>query len=329
MKLKLYIFLLLALPTVTFAGARTLNQAVTNGANWSNSNTWSQSRIPQNGDSIVIPAGYNVILDNSYSLNNVYITIAGTLDFKQNNQLSLDNASVVSILSSGIVMADHTTPNEVISIGGVNKYIGKTDIALFGPALASSSTGVSPLGFSTPSSLPVTFISFSADRTDAGTIQLTWNTENEINNSHFEVERSNNGSDWSSIGTVAAGTSSLADSYTFTDESAPTAQTWYRLRQVDLDGKSMYSKVALISATATSKASIVTNGKMVSIFPANVSGGRLMVRLISLGGQVLQQQSFDAASSRICLTASISIPGIYIVQVTDGNTWSMVQKVML
>lgn len=330
MKTKLYTLLLIALPTLTFAGPRTLNKALTNNANWSNSSAWSLSRIPQSGDSVVIPAGTTIIFNQSYSLNGVYITIGGTLDFNQNNSLTLDNASVVSILSGGMLTATHPTPNELLSIGGVDKYVGKTDVSIAGPAMASSATATSPSGFtSTPMSLPVTFVSFSADRDDNGAVQLTWNTTNEINNSHFEIERSIDGTDWTTLGTVAAGGNAIADTYNFTDENAPAAQAMYRILQMDIDGKAMYSKIAMTSATVNAQTVIFTTGRTITVLPEKLSGSRLMVRVITMGGQVLQQQFFESASSRIDLSVSTAANGIYLVQVTDGNLWSVVKKVML
>lgn len=333
MKTKLYTLLLLSIlsiPTVAFAGARTMIEAVKTQSNWSLKASWSLNRLPQDGDSIVIPAGNTVVFDQTQSLNNVYITIAGTLNFNQNNSLTLDNASFVSILSGGILTATHPTPNELVTIGGVVKYDGKTDNTIAGPAVASSATSTSPTGFATtPITLPVTFVSFGAGRTSDGAVQLTWSTANEINNGHFEIERSLDGSSWISLATIAAGNNSLGDSYSYNDETATAAQTSYRIRQVDIDGKYTYSKIVMIGATANAQATIIASGKTVTIFPEKLSGSRLMVRLITLGGQVLQQQSFESTSSRIDLTLSTSANGMFLVQVTDGSQWSVVKKVML
>ena len=330
MKTKLYTLLLLTLiSTGVFAGPRTLITAKTNGGNWSSPSTWTSGSIPGDGDSIVIPAGFTVIVDNSYTLNNVYINIAGTVNFNQNNTLALDVASIVNIPSGGTLTATHPTPNELLSIGGVTKYDGKVDGTLSGPLQATSMTGPDPAGF-TVVLLPVSFESFGANRGN-GTVQLTWNTANETNNSHFEIERSADGSDWEMIGTVTAGNHSSANLYTFTDEAAPAAQTQYRIRQVDFDGNYGYSKVVLVggNASANAQATIFASGKTVSIVPANVSGSRLIVRVVSIGGQVLQQQTFDSTAGRIDLTVSTATTGIYVVQVTDGSQWSIAKKVIL
>ena len=330
MKTKFYLLLLLTVPSAAFAGARTLITATKNNANWSSANTWNLSRVPQSGDSIVIPANTTITFDQSSALNNVYLTIAGTLDFNPNNSLALDASSAVAILNGGLLTATHPTPNELLSIAGVNKYVGKNDISLAGPAMATSATSASPAGFTlNPYSLPVTFVSFSANRADNGAVQLTWNTTNEINNSHFEIERSIDGSDWTTLGTIAAGGNAIADTYTFTDESALTAQTMYRILQVDRDGKSMYSKIVVTGPTANAQAMIIATGRTVTILPEKLAGSRLVVRVITLGGQVLQQQTFESAASRIDLSLSTATNGIYLVQVTDGSQWSVVKKVML
>ena len=331
MKTKLYTLLLLTLISASLTAApRTLIMAKANGGNWSSPSTWNLGSTPQNNDSVVIPAGYTVILDNSYTLNNVYITIAGTLNFNQNNTMALDAASVVNILSGGTLTATHPTPNELLTINGVIKYDGKVDVTISGPAAATSMTGADPAGF-TQVTLPVTFVAFAATRNE-GTVQLVWNTANENNNSHFDVERSANGSEWETIGTIAAGTGSLEDSYSYSDEAAPAAQTQYRIRQVDLNGNYQYSKVVLVNSvptTATAQVTIFASGKTVSIVSGKVFSSRLLVRVIAIGGQVLQQQSVESTTGRIDLNVSTSATGVYVVQVTDGSQWSIAKKVML
>lgn len=332
MKTKFYIVLLLTLISTGLSAApRTIIAAKTNNGNWSAPSTWSLGSIPASNDSIVIPAGITVILDNSYTLNSVYITIGGTLNFNQNNTLALDVNSIVNILSGGTLTATHPTPNELLTINGVTKYDGKVDGTISGPAAATALTGADPAGFSMVV-LPVTFESFTANR-GHGTVELVWNTANEMNNGHFEVERSANGTDWQTIGNVAAGTSSLDNSYSYMDEAAPAAQTQYRIRQVDLDGNFMYSKVVLVAGTApanaTAQATIFASGKTVSIVPGEVSNNKILVRVITIGGQVLQQQSFEGNTGRIDMNVTTNTTGVYVVQVTDGSQFSIAKKVML
>lgn len=83
--------------------------------------------------------------------------------------------------------------------------------------------------------VPVTFTSFDAKCGDKGT-SLTWSTATEQNSDRFDVERSDNGVDWYKIGAVAAaGNSNANRNYQYLDLKGGSA--YYRLRQVDLDGR--------------------------------------------------------------------------------------------
>ncbi|KAA9340320.1 T9SS type A sorting domain-containing protein [Adhaeribacter soli] len=112
----------------------------------------------------------------------------------------------------------------------------------------SGITSFSPFGvFSgSPGTLPVELVSFQALRTDKG-VSCTWATATEKDNSHFSVERSLTGKEFSPIGTVkGTGNSSQTVSYTFQDEQVPASLVYYRLRQTDFDGTESFSKVVAV-----------------------------------------------------------------------------------
>jgi hypothetical protein len=94
--------------------------------------------------------------------------------------------------------------------------------------------------------LPVTLINFAGQRDGKSNI-LTWATATEINNKGFELERSADGTKFSSIGFIATkaegGNSTSSIDYSFTDNKTLAGTNYYRLRQVDKDGRSSYSSV--------------------------------------------------------------------------------------
>jgi len=330
MNKKSSLLLLLAFTTVTIAQATTMNKAITNGTNWSSTSTWSLGRLPANGDSIVIPAGYTVWLDINATLNNVYLTIAGTLEVDKNSGLTLDNNSVVGILNGGSLSTTHPSSTEIISIGGVNKYVGSVDGTITGPKYASSATGTSPSGFSTTTvTLPVTFVSFTAVRSDNEDVTLDWTTVSETSNSHFDVERSLDGAQWTTIGTVAAGAVNVENNYNFNDAMASANEISYRLRQVDIDGNAQYSRTVTVAGTAAGKTTIVAAGKTINITFTRPTSATITARLISLNGQVLQQETFGPATSTISLGESRVSGGIYVVYLSDGKGWSIAKKILL
>jgi hypothetical protein len=93
--------------------------------------------------------------------------------------------------------------------------------------------------------LPVTLLNFDGHLTN-NTIVLNWSTSSELNSKYFDLEKSPDGSNFHSIGIVnAAGTSTTQRNYIFTDRQV-NEYNYYRLKQVDIDGRFVYSRIVLI-----------------------------------------------------------------------------------
>jgi hypothetical protein len=92
--------------------------------------------------------------------------------------------------------------------------------------------------------MPVELTTFTASVTKS-IINLNWRTATEIKNQGFEVQRKTETSDWGKIGFVQGnGNSNVPKNYSFTDKEVTTGKYYYRLKQIDNDGKFEYSKVA-------------------------------------------------------------------------------------
>lgn len=91
--------------------------------------------------------------------------------------------------------------------------------------------------------VPVEFISFSSFGGN-GYIRLDWATATETNNQGFEVERSKDGKQFIKIGFIDGnGTTTEISNYSFTDNTPYSGKTYYRLKQIDFDGRAEYSKI--------------------------------------------------------------------------------------
>lgn len=88
--------------------------------------------------------------------------------------------------------------------------------------------------------LPVQLLSFNASCVEDQNI-LTWQTASEHNSSHFDIEKSRDGETWDVIGQqIAAGNTTELLNYLFVDAEKNNATVYYRLNQVDVDGKNEY-----------------------------------------------------------------------------------------
>ncbi len=128
--------------------------------------------------------------------------------------------------------------------GTINGIIA-SDILFNTMLSAIDTTTVCPVTFS---HLPVELISLSASMVDEKSIILEWETASETNNDYFIVEKSPDGISFSKTGVVkGGGNSTNILYYSFIDTKLPEVEVlYYRLRQVDYDGKEQISKTIAV-----------------------------------------------------------------------------------
>jgi len=315
--------------TFSVAQAKTLITFNAMSGDWSNASNWSLNRVPQDGDSIVIPAGHAVFFDKDNNMNNVFITDAGVLTLQK--KLRIDGVSIFQITGTGSVTAGtNNRVTETIEMNGVEKYDQNAPLTISGPSFASNSTGISPSGFSVNSILPVVYTSFYATRNNNNVV-LTWSTAEETNNKNFEVQRSLDGSSWTTIAVMmGAGSTSLSQMYSFTDKSMTSPVAYYRICQTDANGKSTYSVIKTIRLNAaTSTTKIYAANKTVNIEFNQEIKNPVTIRLMNLNGQIIAQQNVQQAAYRVTMNGNNFQSGIYVVQVTDGQSVKESAKIML
>ena len=185
-----------------------------------------------------------------------------------------------------------------------------------------------PTGFPTTitpaAPLPVELIAFAA-RWTAGAALLTWQTASERASSHFVVERSaGSEAGFVPVGyVVAAGSSSSPRSYTLRDAEAAAQHAsvlYYRLRQVDLDGRVALSPVVVLTVgKLAAPAALFPNparaGQAVTLQLGEAVPGRLL-RLYSPLGQVVRQVAAEAAELQLPVDGLPA--GLYQVSVTNA-----------
>jgi hypothetical protein len=90
--------------------------------------------------------------------------------------------------------------------------------------------------------VPVELISFTAS-TSGNNVLLNWSTASELNNKGFEIERSSVNGHWSLVGFVEGnGTTTEQKNYSYKDSSLTSGKYFYRLKQIDYNGRFRYSQ---------------------------------------------------------------------------------------
>jgi hypothetical protein len=170
--------------------------------------------------------------------------------------------------------------------------------------------------------LPVSITNYELRITGDREVVNSWGGENEINVSHYNIQRSTNSKDFETVGTVKA-IGSGANSYSFTD-MAPTPSplngvVYYRLQMVDKDGAVSYSKVVSCELSVVSK--------QIAVYPnpakdnVTISGNHIaFVQVIDNIGRVVKIVPLKDATNP-SLSVSGLPSGVYHlrVQTSDGG----------
>jgi hypothetical protein len=179
-------------------------------------------------------------------------------------------------------------------------------------------------------SLPVKLSSFNATKKNDAKVSLDWVTSQEINVSHFVVERSFDGKEYSEAGLVfAIGNSNVNNTYRFTDElrNKDAAVIYYRLNMVDLDGKSERSVVRIIrnadiKETGAAKILAYPNPVVSELrvqLPVSWQNNTVNIEVINNNGQVVKRQIANRAGQTEVVNVNDLGSGIYFVRASNGT----------
>lgn len=179
-----------------------------------------------------------------------------------------------------------------------------TDFALIG----STSNWVASNAF-----LPVELISFGANLLSER-IKLNWITASELNNSGFEIQKSENGADWEIISfTEGRGASIEINEYEYTDRTPFSGINYYRLKQIDFDGAFEYSKVIEVNFSKERKLQFYPNPANDKIKIGGIEEGEIVI--MDHFGRTILQTNYKGSELDISDLAN----GLYFVKVNSGN----------
>ncbi len=184
--------------------------------------------------------------------------------------------------------------------------------------------------------VPVELVSFSASVTGSS-VNLNWITATELNNSGFEIQRKSENSQWEKIGFVVGnGTTTEKHAYSFSDNYSGQGTVLYRLKQIDFDGTSTYSKVVNVDLSAPADFKLNQNypnpfnpSTTVSFTIPKASNVKLNI-YNQIGQQVveLENRNLEAGSYNYTWNAVNQSSGIYFYEL-QANDFKSVRKMTL
>jgi hypothetical protein len=179
-------------------------------------------------------------------------------------------------------------------------------------------------GFYNPTTLSVNLLNFNAKQVDEQ-INLTWKTANEKDFSHFELQRS---TDAKEFGSIAKVTGNKASIYNHTDVNPSEGINYYRLKMVDLDGKSTLSDI--VSVTFEKGANFVSVEN-----PANNGEFKVMTNLknprftlLTTFGSKVETNIVSLQNNIYAIKAMNTSAGMYYLNI-EANGKFITKKVLM
>lgn len=183
--------------------------------------------------------------------------------------------------------------------------------------------------------LPIELTNFDAEKVNR-TVELNWTTETEIDNDYFELERSTDSRQFTSIKTIAgAGNSSTSIHYYYIDEQPFAGINYYRLKQIDFDGQFSYSEIISVDMTRSTKfiSGVYPNPvdeELTILFETDDQEAfEVTYDLFSVSGKRLKQGIISSNAPK--LDCSDLGKGVYFLKmnkVIDGNTYHSTIKLI-
>jgi hypothetical protein len=282
-----------------------------------------------------IPGGSLVVANGEVACFSGTASYTGSISVNNGGTLQICGVDAELSLSNGVSLF----PGARMEIYDCAKLIQFGSFADFGVAATyafcsdcgepsyTSDTAVQTVGsrwftgWTCDATLPVELIEFYV-AVQNSEVALHWSTASEINNSRFEIEYSNDGVIWSTIGVVAgSGNSSTQQDYSFIDFDNNGLSGYYRLKQVDFDGKYEYTETVWIENEGQGMSlSRNSNGN----YNVNINiPGEVDVKVYNLSGQLITYRSYVNSTTEgkfiVELDANAFADGMYLVQVENGT----------
>jgi len=228
--------------------------------------------------------------------------------------------------------ADYSVQSGSVAIGRGNSGVEpSTDITSSVRTLLTSGayefgSTVTSLNLDCSKLLPVEYLYISSECMNSG-IVLEWQTALEVNNDYFQVEKSDDGYAFTSVGRVTGnGNSSIINSYQFHDsEFSNGGASYYRLKQVDYNGVYNYSKIVVVNCKENTDFTVfpVPSNNNITIDLSRIEGLNLVGKIVDVTGEVVKEFS-SVNDNKVTLSIKELSVGMYNLMMLNLETGEVV-----
>jgi hypothetical protein len=166
--------------------------------------------------------------------------------------------------------------------------------------------------------LPIELVEFKATNKDDNSNLLTWHTASEQDNAGFHIERTHDAHlDWQDIGFVpGSGTSTAPQHYDFLDKNPKTGANYYRLRQMDFDGRSTFSSIVAVGLEGEGTLRLFPSPVISSLKIKGIAQSVAVAKVVDMMGRLLFEQPLNDDDT---LDVSALPPGVYCLILGDNG----------
>ncbi|MEP7163318.1 MAG: ice-binding family protein [Ferruginibacter sp.] len=281
----------------------------------------------------------SVFLNAAGNANAVFvIKINGALTTSTFSKVILINGAqaknVYWIVNGAVTISDYSIFNgTIVSNNGAVSLT--TGVTLYGRALTTNGLfSTSAVRVSGPLAdcitIPLKWLTFTAEKNSRNIVLLKWSTTNELNNDHFDIERSSNGTDFTLLGTVSSRNSAGDNNYTYNDPKVINGINFYRVKQVDRDGHFTYSTIQRITVNADSWFVFPNPAVKETFIHIRSQLNNLYVVLLDTKGNAVYRRSWKMVGAGQLIGISLSgfARGTYLLKI-NSDTESRTETVIL
>lgn len=276
----------------------------------------SQKFIAVTTTDITVNNGYSATSGVTTPEGDVGTSLFGSVAFANYTFVSTSNIKVTPFSAYVLTSTDgvNWTSYSAGTVGRMRNAIAA------GSMVRSVGTMSTRMSIAT-SSMPLKLLEFTGRANGTGA-SLNWITSDEKEVDRFEIQRSEDGKEFKTVGQVPAKNAVAGDNYRFNDVVSLTTVKYYRLKMIDIDGKFTQSRVIRLQDTdADAKVSVYPNPASDYFIVSLKNNSPSKVTVFNAKGEkMISQQSSNFITA---IDISQLNPGAYIVRVEqNGNVYT-------